>query len=404
LRRLWWIVGVLVVAAVLTLALRKREPPLLPFARIKRQTVVSTLPTNGKLEPIEWESVRAETSGLIVSVPVREGDLVAAGAVIARISQPGVQEELNSAEARAAQSRSALDILNKGGSSSLVAELDAGIAKARFDRDVAQRDVDALTRMEARQAATHFEVLTAKQRLDAAELAIKTLTERRNALVSPNDVAAGRARLSEAQADANSAREKLNTGIVRSPMAGTVYSLPARPGFYVNAGDLIANVGRLDHLRVKVYVDEPELGRISVGLPVRITWDGLPGREWDGVVEKMPSEIVPLASRQVGEVWVTIDNARHDLVPGITVNAEIKTDLVRNALVVPKTAIRHDRIPQGVFVLRSNRLAWQPIETGASDVTYSSVRQGLKEGELVLLPTDNPVKEGDKARVEKPIE
>jgi hypothetical protein len=72
--------------------------------------------------------------------------------------------------------------------------------------------------------------------------------------------------------------------------------------------------------------------------------------------------------------------------------------------VVPKTAIRHDRIPQGVFVLRHNRLAWQPVETGASDVTYSSVRQGLKEGELVLLPTDNPVKEGDKARIEKPIE
>jgi HlyD family secretion protein len=382
----------------------KREPPLLPFARVKRQTVISMLPTNGKLEPIEWESVRAETSGLIVSVPVKEGDSVHAGTLIARISQPGVQEELNSAEAHAAQARSALDILNKGGSSSLVAELDAGIAKAKFDRDVAQRDVDALMRMEAKQAATHFEVLTARQRLDAAELAIKTLTERRNALVSPSDIAAGKARLAEAQADANSAREKLDIGIVRSPMNGTVYSLPARPGSYVNAGDLIANIGRLDRLRVKVYVDEPELGGISVGLPVRITWDGLPGREWDGEVEKMPSEIVPLASRQVGEVWVTIDNARHDLVPGITVNAEIKTDMVRNALVVPKTAIRHDRIPQGVYVLRGNRLDWQPIETGASDVTYSSVKQGLKQGELVLLPTDSPVKEGDRARVQGPVE
>jgi len=160
-RRIWWVIAVLVVAGVLTLALRKREPPQLPFARIKRQTVVSTLPTNGKLEPIEWESVRAETSGLIVSVPVSEGDSVNAGAVIAQISQPGVQEELNSAEARAAQFRSSLDILMKGGSSSLVAELDAGIAKAKFDRDVARRDVDALSRMEAKQAATHFEVLTA---------------------------------------------------------------------------------------------------------------------------------------------------------------------------------------------------------------------------------------------------
>jgi HlyD family secretion protein len=398
LRRAWiWVVA-LVIILVLLLVLRKHEPPQVAFTKVKRGTIVSNLPTNGKVEPLEWESVRAEATGLIASVPVKEGQKVAAGAIIARLSQPGAAQELAGASARAAQYRNALETLHRGGQSEQLAELDAGIAKARFDREVADRDYHTLQRLVEKQAATNFEVVSAKQRLDAAELAIKTLALRRQALVSPNDVAAGRARLAEAEADQQSAEVKLDTSVVRSRISGTVYSLPARPGNYVNAGDLLANIGNLDQLRVKVFVDEPELGRIKVGLPVRITWDGLPTRVWEGVVERMPTEIVALGTRQVGEVWATIVNQQRDLVPGTTVNAEVRTDVAQNALVIPKAALRRDRGPVGVYVLRGGRLVWQPVSTATSDVTNTSITKGLKEGELVLLPTDTPVKEGDRVR------
>ena len=397
-KRAWiWIVA-LVVALVLLLFLRKHEPPQLVFTRVQRKTIVSNLPTNGKVEPLEWAAVRAETAGLISSVPVKEGQTVKAGAIIARLSQPGASEELAGATARANQYRSALETLRRGGQSEQLAELDASIAKARFDHDVADRDYHTLQRLVEKQAATNFEVTSAKQRLDAADLAIKTLTARRQAVVSPNDIAAGRARLAEAEADVQSAQVKLGTSIVQTRVAGTVYSLPARPGNYVNAGDLLANVGTLDELRVKVFVDEPELGRIKVGLPVRITWDGLPNRFWEGSVERMPTEIVSLGSRQVGEVWVTIVNGQHDLVPGTTVNAEVRTDVAQDALVIPKTALRRDRGPVGVYVLRDKRLLWQPVITGTSDVTDTSILKGLNVGELVLLPTDTPFKEGDRVR------
>ena len=393
-----WIWVLVLVAILVLLLLRKHEPPQVAFTKVKRGTVVSNLPTNGKVEPLEWESVRAEVAGLIGSVPVKEGQKVAPGGIIARVSQPGAAQELAGASARAAQYRSALETLHHGGQSEQLAELDAGIAKARFDREVADRDYHTLQRLVEKQAATNFEVLSAKQRLDAADLAIKTLTQRRQALVSPNDIAAGRARLAEAEADQQSAQVKLGTGIVSTRIAGTVYSLPARPGNYVNAGDLLANVGNLDQLRVKVFVDEPELGRIKIGLPVRITWDGLPNRVWEGVVERMPTEIVSLGSRQVGEVWATIVNQQHDLVPGTTVNAEIRTDVAQNALLIPKTALRRDRGPVAVYVLRGGHLTWQPVKTGTSDVTDIAITNGLKEGELVLLPTDIPVTDGDRVR------
>ena len=131
---------------------------------------------------------------------------------------------------------------------------------------------------------------------------------------------------------------------------------------------------------------------------MRITWDGLPTRVWEGVVERMPTEIVALGTRQVGEVWATIVNQQRDLVPGTTVNAEVRTDVAQNALVIPKAALRRDRGPVGVYVLRGGRLVWQPVSTATSDVTNTSITKGLKEGELVLLPTDTPVKEGDRVR------
>lgn len=393
----WWLAGLGVVVPILLL-LRKHEPPEVPVTLVTRQTIISNLPTNGRVEPLEWAPVRAETAGLISAVLVKDGQNVGRGAVIARLSQPGLDSQLAGARARAAQSKTALKVLQGGGQSEQLADLDADLAKAKFDRDYAQRDYDSLQRLEEKQAATHVEVLMAKQRLDAAELSIQNLGERRRALVSPNDVSSGEARVSEAQADEQSAAAKLTAGVVRTPIAGTVYSLPGRVGAYVNAGDLIANVGILDQLRVKVYVDEPELGRIRPGLPVRITWDGLPGKEWQGTVERLPTEIVSLGSRQVGEVWVTIANNRHDLVPGTTVNAEVRTAVVTGALTIPKAALRRDRGPVGVYVIRDGRIAWQPVMTGVSDVSNTSIQKGLQEGERVLLPTDTPIKDGDRVR------
>ena len=71
--------------------------------------------------------------------------------------------------------------------------------------------------------------------------------------------------------------------VVRAPIAGVVYGLAVQPGAYRRpSARLIANVGRLDRVRVRVYVDEPELGRVAVGQPVTIRWQALPGKEWNG--------------------------------------------------------------------------------------------------------------------------
>jgi len=128
---------------------------------------------------------------------------------------------------------------------------------------------------------------------------------------------------------------------------------------------------------------------------VTINWDALPGRAWQGRVERSPSNIVALGSRQVGEVLCTIDNPGRALLPGTNVDAHIRTATVEKALTIPKECLRRDARGVGVFALRGGRLAWRAVETGASSVTRVQIVEGLAEGDQVALPTELTLQDGE---------
>jgi HlyD family secretion protein len=226
-------------------------------------------------------------------------------------------------------------------------------------------------------------------------MGIEALEKRRAALVTHADKTVALARLRDAEAAVELARSHIAQTAIRAPIGGVVYDLAARPGVYLNIGDLVANVGRLDRLRVRVYVDEPELGRVAVGQPVTIDWDALPGRAWQGRVERKPANIVGLGSRQVGEVLCTIDNPGRVLLPGTNVDAHIRTATVDNALTIPKECLRRDANGVGVFALHGGRLEWRAVRTGVSSVTRVQILGGLGEGDQVALPTELTLVNGE---------
>jgi HlyD family secretion protein len=134
---------------------------------------------------------------------------------------------------------------------------------------------------------------------------------------------------------------------------------------------------------------------VAEGQPVTINWDALPGRAWQGQVERKPANIVGLGSRQVGEVLCTIDNPGRVLLPGTNVDAHIRTATVAQALTIPKECLRRDVNGVGVFSLRGGRLAWQAVSTGVSSVTRVQVTAGLAEGDQVALPTELSLHNGE---------
>ena len=370
------------------------------FAKPRRETLISNLPTNGKAEPIEWTAVRVDAPGLVTKVAVRQGQTVARGALIAMISEPGASDQLRAAEARVAQARAELETLHKGGTSVSLTDLDNRISRTHFDRDQAAKEYGSLQRLAQKQAATLVEVEAARAKLQQLDMQIQSLEKNRAALVSTNDVAASEARLHEAEAGVEAGRSKLAQGVIRAPLAGTVYNLPARAGSYLNAGDLVASVGDTGRIRIRVYVDEPELGRVAVGQPVKITWDGLPGRNWMGTVERMPTEVMALGTRQVGEVICTIDNPGGVLVPGTNVDVNIETSVAENALTIPREALHRDGPAWNVFVLENgDAVKKRAVQIGASSVTRTEIKSGLTENDSVALPSDRALKDGQAVKV-----
>ncbi len=373
------------------LATRKAAPPEVPVERVSRGTLVSLLNTNGKVEPWEWREITAPKEGRIARVLVTQGQDVKAGSPLVQVEMPSADADLSTAQANLAQAQADLAILQQGGKAADLAEIDAGIANAELKRESAQRDAASLERLFSQKAATRDELESARDNLKLASGEVASLRKKRAVLAPAQDRHAAEARVNEARAALSLVQARIGQSTIRASRSGVVYELPVHAGAWINAGDPIAKVGSLEKMKVLVYVDEPDLGKIRLGLPVTLTWDALPGREWDGSIGELPSQVIQLGSRQVGEVTVQVQSPQRDLPPGANIDARLKAQVVENALTISKGSLRRENGSFGAFVLAGKRLVWRHLEVGISSETRAEIRSGLAEGDLVVLPTDRPL-------------
>jgi HlyD family secretion protein len=391
------LVLLLVVVAVIGWGIfRKNTPPAVTFTRVKRETLVSTLPTNGKAEPFEWQAVHAQADGLVNRVDAVEGHTVEKGAVLAVISDPTRQSEIDAAAAKVAEAEANVASLEAGPRPAELTEIDNATARANLELQEAERELATSQRLAEKQAATAAEVTAARDKVDQIKVLIAGLDKRRRNVTPQPDIAAARARLQDARVALKLAQQQAAQTEIHAPLSGVIYGLAIRPGAYLSTGDLVTNIGQMDRLRVRVYIDEPELGRVALGQPVTITWQALPDKQWTGTVEKKPTAIEPLGSRQVGQVICAIENTGRLLIPGTNVDATIRTGEVADALTIPKETLRHDATGDYVFVLQGDAIEMRRVKTGNSSVTRIQVKEGLQESDSVAMPADMPLKAGMK--------
>lgn len=367
---------------------RSSAPPEVTFARAKRETLVSVLSTNGKAQPAEWREIPAERDGRIMQVRVQQGQRVAAGAEIAALADPAAEADLSAAEARLASAAAALRAVERGGPSREIADIEGSLAKLQIDISAAGRETAALRRLVEKKAATRMELDQAEDRLQRLRAEASALAARRDALVERDDRTVAQARVREAEQSLELARRTAARSVLRAPIAGVVYDLPAHPGAWVRAGDVLARVGEIDRLRIVIFVDEPDLGRVKAGQAVKLTWDAVPDREWTAEIVRVPTQVAPLGTRQIGEVLAVAGNSDHSLTPGANINAEIRTDVVENAVTIPKEAVRRNGQQTGIYLLENGRLAWRPVGIGVSSITRTVIPSGLKDADAVALPSE----------------
>lgn len=376
--------------------------PQIHFATVRHARIESTISTNGKVEPVQWAAARAEVAGLVKSTSVQQGQNVAQGQTLITLDISAARADLATALAREQEAQAEETTIGQGGKTATLANLDDSIRAGRTAVDVAQRNYDSLKRLASQQAATRVQVEDARDALNRASMQLQSLQDQRRTLVTSTDKQVAAARLKDAEAAVSLARHRLGLGEVISPISGTIYQFDLKVGAYLEPGALVALVGKLDQVKVTVYVDEPDLGRIGLGMPVAITWDALPGKRWSGRVEKLPTEVIALQSRTVGEVTTIVDNPNHDLLPGVSVYALIVSKLESDAVSIPKAALRTLAGQNGVYKLDRDRVDWTPVSAGISDINNVQILSGLQVGDRVLdrviEPPDAEIKNGMKVR------
>jgi HlyD family secretion protein len=379
-----WLLLLVPVLLLLWWGLDSRESTAeIHFAAVRRLTIQSTVSTNGKVEPVEWAAARAETGGVVKSVEVQRGQRVEAGRTLVRLDTTSAQSDLAAALAREQEARAEVATLGQGGKAATLANLNDSIRTAQTAVQVAQRNYEAFQRLQAQQAATKLQLQEAKDALDRAKLQLSSLQHQRSTQVTASDRVVAEAKLRDAQAALALAQHRVALDDIKSPIAGTVYQFDLKVGAYMQPGNLIALIGKLDRVKVIVYVDEPDLGRVGVGMPVRITWDARPGQEWWGRVDRLPTEVVAQGTRTVGEVNTIVENPNHDLLPGVTVNVTVVSAVVKDALGIPKAALRTVRGVSGVYLLSGKVVTWRPVKTGVSDVNNVQIVSGLRLGDRI---------------------
>ncbi|CAN7224299.1 MULTISPECIES: efflux RND transporter periplasmic adaptor subunit [Paraburkholderia] len=323
-------VAVVILAIAIVQAIRKRGAPaatatvssVVEFApddltTVSRRTLSETLPLTGSLRAVTQAAVKSKVAGSALDVLVREGDAVKTGQILAKI-------DARDYVARAEQSR--------GQMAAMAGQLD--IARQTLDNNRVLVEKGFISKNAFDTAQSQYEI--ARANLDAA----------RAALASSN--------------------LSLADTVVHSPLDGQIATRSVEPGEKVAVDTKLFDVVDLRTLELEAPVPVGEIGRVRIGQPVRIAFDGI-----ETPVQGAITRINPAAqtgSRSI-MVYVQVANPSGTLRVGMFGTGTIAVGSRPNALVVPVTAVRTDGARRSVYALIDGKLVEQTVQTGVSGVS-----------------------------------
>jgi HlyD family secretion protein len=368
-------------------------------AVVEQSAIRSLVSTNGKIEPVNNFEAHAPVSTSVRRIYVKEGDSVKKGELLIVLDDADARAQAARSQTQLRAAQADLSAAERGGTQEEMLSLEAQLVKAGADRDSAQRNLDALKKLEQQGAASAGEVREAENALTRADAQLTFLRQKQTKRYSNAELARVDAQRAEAQAAYDAAQDVLSKSNVRAPFDGIVYSLPARQGGFVAAGDLLLQVADLRKVLVRAFVDEPDVGRLAPGDPIEITWDAVPGRVWRSAVTAVPSTVKLRGSRNVGETTSIVDNKDLKLLPNINVGVTIVAAEHDHVLVVPREAVRMDDSKPYVLQVVGHELKRRDVETSLSNLTEVEVTRGLSAKDVVAINAWNGKPIGDGTQV-----
>ena len=360
-RKRVWIaigVGVIVVAVVAVLLGQRGENPSqeTPAVRTGRASIADirvVLNETGTVEPVKTVVVKSPISGTVRRLLVDEGDAVRENQELAVI-------EPDLSQARA------------------VAELRAAYGAAQVTLSQKERDLRKARSLSEQGLASDTDLTDSKAEHDRARLELQNTEEQLRAL-------------EQAGVAAQSAAQSVRVG---APATGIVIALGAEEGEAVLAGTgtlgggtELVKLADLSRLQIKAAINEVDIDKVALDLPVKITIDAYPNVEFKGVV----SHVAPAARTQTEsgvrvfdvEINVLVPDAR--LRPGMTANIDIAGAHRESVLTVPIEAIFHREAQDIVYRMTGNEPVATPVTLGLVDIARAEITDGLQDGDVIAL-------------------
>jgi HlyD family secretion protein len=394
-RHRWLLITLAVVLAVILLASfssMRDEVIAVRAATVQRSSIRTSVSTNGKIEPAQNFEAHAPVNTIVRRLLVREGDHVKKGQLLLQLDDAEVRSQAARAQAQVKGAQADVQAIEKGGSQEELLTLQTQIVKAKTDRDAAQRSLDALRRLQQKGAASVGEVKEGENTLQRAQADLDLLQQKQKDRYSKPEVDKVEAQKSQAQAAYDAAEDALHRSNVVAPFDGVVYLLPVKQGTFVQAGDLLLQEADLSRLIVRAYVDEPDIGRITIGQKTEITWDAMPGRLWTGTVATLPATVKLRGTRNVGEATIALDNEDYKLLPNVNVSVSVIIAQHDNVLTIPREALRQDDSVPYVYQIVEDKLRRHDVTVAASNLTKVEVSSGLSDKDVVALNSTSNMK------------
>ena len=380
-----WSIAVLAVAVVITLVAMKaksngNQEAKLPVKIGKSEIADIQVKVTevGTVQPEVKVDVKSAVSGKVVSIFHRDGDLIHRGDVLARV-EPDLAQAQSLAETKNALS---------------AAEIRYSQAKKNYEQDHNLFLQGLLATKQNRDSESEY--LAAKQEFEKSQ-------EKYN-IVEKSGI------------PINQSPENFQGSNVVAPMDGTVLTKNVEIGESItsgvssfNAGTVLFTVADVSKMIVKAGVNEVDIGKIHVGMPVKITLDAYPKISFAGRIDRIAPAVRIEDKVHVFDVEIRLDAQGRELRSGMTANIEMIGERKAKALTVPVESVFQRDEGEVVYVKKKidpkavassakkkddgkqDKDAWKQffdkrvVVTGLADNAHVEVLKGLRLGEEVAL-------------------
>ena len=363
---------------------------------VARGDLVQTVVSTGRVITPARVEIGSVVLGTVRTVETKEGTVVKAGQVMARLKdeeQRAAVEQARGALAEAEARLTQFARLSAPSSEQALKQADANL-------EFADEEYKRVKSLFEKGYFSQAKLDEAERNLDVAKAA------RENAVLqaasnSPkgSDYALAIARRDQARAALEVAQARLDNTVIKAPAPGTVLKRLMEPGDVVQQGKKLFELSVTGETQVVLNVDEKNIGLLALGQQAQVAADAYPGRSFGAEVFYIAPGVD--AQRGTVEVKLRVPDPPGFARPDMTVSAEILAAKRASTLTLDSDAIRDAAGPAPwVLVIRDGHVLRQSVRLGIRGAGHTEILDGLAAGEAVVLPSEASVREGQRARAD----